>query len=426
MGHWTGLGSPGIVRHVKEKKLGPITGVETLRVLAAAVGTASFTVNSMAERTGVSREAVDTVIRRHPGVFQKLDSVPGTGRGRPQVRWQLRDDAVDEVAAKVAKLQGTAGASRFQPGLLQPDLVDASLTLAADAVLRASADDRQAAESLVTAAQSSLRAAGYESVLDSAAGEAVPDTDRQIHLARVISAIADLVVAEIAGGADRIDFVQARALSLIIEARSSVFAEDWLPLANRVVRTESSVLAAPVEVVDDNGRALVEGLFPNLSAVSDGTVDVEISAGKFEPVMTSVLADHRVMTAIPEIFLPSVVLQAPAYPATPATIAGLFTRVRRPPSSLRPIARQVVYVEVESVTYAMSAIAAVHATGAVAGGPAELMLLSPVKRDAQIDFARVINRAAIGLDASTRELSLLVKCPNSTLRIMRNNFLSVP
>jgi hypothetical protein len=401
---------------VKEKKLGPVTGVETLRVLSAAVGMASFTVNSMAERAGVSRQTVDTVIRRHPGVFQKLDSVPGTGRGRPQVRWQLRDDAVDEVTAMAAKLQGTAGSSRFQSGSLQSDLVDASLTLAADTVLRASTDDHQAAESLLTAAKSSLKAAGYESVLDGATTEAVPETDRHGHLALVIAAIADLVAAEIAGGADRIDSVQARALSLIIDARSSVFAEEWLPLANCVVRTESSVLAAPVEVVDDNGRALVEGLFPNLSTISDGTVDVEHSPGNFEPVATSVLADHRVMTGIPEIFLPSVVLQVPAYPATPAAIASLFTRVRRPPSYLRPIARQVVYVEVESVTYAMSAIAAVHAMGAMAGGPAELTLLSPEKREAQIDFARIINRAAIGLDASTRELSLLVKCPNSALR----------
>jgi hypothetical protein len=398
---------------VKEKKLASVTGVETLRVLAAAVGTASFTVNSMAERAGVSRDTVDTVIRRHPGVFQKLDSVPGTGRGRPQVRWQVRDDAVDEVTATAAKLQGTAGASRFQPGVLQPDLVDASLTLAADAVLRATADDRQGAESLVIAARSSLRAAGYESVLDGAASEAEPETDRQGHLARAIGAITDLVAAEIDGAADRIDFVQARALSLIIDARPNVFAEDWLPLANRVVRTESSVLAAPVEVVDDKGRALIEGLFPNLSAISDGTVDVENSAGNFEPVMTSVLADHRVITGIPEIFLPSVVLQVPAYSATHATITGLFFRIRRPPSYLRPIARQVVYLE--NFTYAMSAITAVHATGAIADGPAELTLLSPEKREAQIDFARIINRAAIGLDASTRELSLLVKCPNSTL-----------
>lgn len=417
MGHWTGLGSSGIVRHVKDKKLGSVTGVETLRVLAAAVGTASFTVNSMAERAGVSRETVDTVIRRHPGVFQKLDSIPGTGRGRPQVRWQLRDDAVDEVTAKAAKLHGAAGALRIESGPLQSDLVDASLTLAADAVLRASADDRQAAESLVTAAWSSLRAAGYESLIDSAANEALPETDRQGHLALVIGAIADLVAAEIIGEADQIDSVQARALSLIIDAKPSVFAEDWLPLANRVVRTESSVLAAPVEVVDDNGRAVVEGLFPNLSAISDGTVDVENSAGNFEPVMTSVLADHRMTTGIPDIFLPSVVLQVPAYPATIAAGPGLFTRVRRPPSYLRPIARQLVYVE--NFTYVMDAITAAHTMGAMAGGPAELTLLGADKREAQVDFARVINRAAIGLDASTRELSLLVKCPDSALQQLR-------
>lgn len=386
---------------MKDKKLGAVSGVETLRVLAGTVGTASFTVNSLAQRTGVSRETVDTVLRRYLGAFQKLDPVTGRGRGRPQVRWQLRSDAIDEVVAEVGKLQSIIGAGSLKPtDTLEPDLVEASLTLAADAVLQASVDDPQAAMSLTTAAKSSLRAAGYDYVARDLPSEGLPETDARGYRARIIGAVADLVEAEISGNYERIDAAQVKALPLVIGARSSMSAEEWLPLANRIVCAESTVLAAPVEVVDQSGQILVEQLFPNLATVSDGSVDIDSGEGNLVPIITSILADRRVVPSALGTLLPSVVLQVIIQPATAAVVTGLLRRaVRRPTSNIRPIAKRVVYVEhVDS-----------PAISAITGGTVQLVLVSPERRHAQTDFARVVNRAAVGLDASIREPSLLIK-----------------
>jgi hypothetical protein len=278
--------------------------------------------------------------------------------------------------------------------------VEASLTLAADAVLQASIDDPQAAMSLATSAKSSLRAAGYDYVADGIPSEGLAETEAHGYRARVISAVADLVEAEITGNYERIDAVQAKALPLVIDARSSMSAEEWLPLANRIVCTESTVLAAPVEVVDQSGQTLVEQLFPNLATVSDGSVDIDSGEGSLEPIRTSVLADKRVMPSALGILLPSVVLQVIIQPATAAAVTGLLRKVvRRPTSNIRPIAKRLVYVEhVDS-----------PAMSVITGSTAQLVLVSPERHHAQTDFARVVNRAAVGLDASIREPSLLIK-----------------
>lgn len=379
-----------------------IAGVETLRVLAGSVGVASFTVNSLARRTGVSRDTVDTVLRRHRGVFERLDPIPGPGRGRPQVRWQLRAEAVDQVVAEVNRLQSVIEIQDLGPdNTIDADVVEASLALAADAVLRAPVGDPRAAMSLVAAAKSSLLAAGYDFTGDEALSTGLPETDPRGNRARIISTVADLVEAEATGGLDRLDSIQAKALPLVTEARSSMSAEEWLPLANRVVSARSSVLAAPIEVMDPGGQKLIEQLFPNLTAVSDGSIDVDSGEGTLEPVQTLVLADGRITSSPAGTQLPSVILQVLLEPATATTVADLLNKaVHRPTTNVRPIAKWVVYAE------HMDSNAMVK----VAGSLAQLVLVGHDTRNAQTDFARVVNRAAVGLDTPIPEPSLMLKC----------------
>lgn len=370
--------------------MGTVSGVATLQVLAGTLGVADFTVSSLAQRTGVSRETVDTVLRRHPGAFQKIDRVSGPGRGRPQVRWQLRPDAIDEVVREVERLQAGPGVDRLRSvGPLEPDLIDAALTMAADSILRAPVDEPAKAMPLVDSARSSLLAAGFDpSINEVTAEEHAPR-------ARMISAVADLAEAEITGGDERIDLAKAKALSLVREARTSTFAEEWLPLAERVVNAEGSVLGGPVEVVDPGGQLLVQALFPHLTRVSAAS---SIDPGF--PTTAEILADERVELEGPlSAILPSVIFHVIGVGVTAAAISGLLGKpLQRSTANIRPGPKRVVLAEnLDSANIA-----------AITGIDAQLLVVGHDTHSVQRGLARVVNRTAVGLDAGPSEQILFI------------------
>jgi hypothetical protein len=367
--------------------------VAALQVLAGALGVADFTVTSLAQRTGVSRETVDTVLRRHPEAFRKIDRVTGPGRGRPQVRWQLRPDAIDEVVREVERLQAGTGVYRLRStGSLEPDLIDASLTMAADSILRASADEPTKAMPLVDSARSSLLAAGFDPSLNEVTvqGEAEEHAPR----ARMISAVADLVEAEVTGGPEHIDLAKAKALSLVREARTSTFAEEWLPLAERVVNAEGSVLGGPVEIVDPGGQSLVQTLFPHLTRVSAISIDSGL------PASAEILADERVELEGPlSTILPAVIFHVMGTEVTAAIISGLLGKPpQRSMANIRPVPRRVVLAEnLDSANIA-----------AITGSDAQLLVFGHDTYSMQRGLARVVNRTAVGLDAGGSEQILFI------------------
>ena len=376
-----------------DKKLGTVSGVAALQVLAGTLGVADFTVTSLAQRTGVSRETVDTVLRRHPEAFRKIDRVSGPGRGRPQVRWQLRPDAIDEVAREVERLQAGTGVDRLRStGSLEPDLIDASLTMASDSILRAPADEPAKAMPLVDAARSSLLAAGFDPSLNEVTAQG--GTEEYAPRARMISAVADLVEAECIGGHERIDLAKAKALPLVREARTSTFAEEWLPLAERVVNAEGSVLGGPVEVVDPGGQSLVRTLFPHLTRVSASSIDSGL------PTSAEILADERVELEGPlSTILPAVIFHIIGAGVTPGAISGFLGKPpRRPTDNTWPAPKRVVLAEnLDSANIA-----------AITSSDAQLLVFGHDTRSMQRGLARVVNRTAVGLDAGRSEQILFI------------------
>jgi hypothetical protein len=379
---------------VKDKKLGSVSGVETLKTLAGAVGMASFTVGSLAERTGVSKETVDTVLRRYGEAFERLGPISRRGRGRPEVRWQLRPDAIDEVVAEVEKLQLAIGAERLTSAdALEPDLVEASLTTAARSVLRAPVDDPGTASAFVAAARASLLAAGFDGAVSDMRGEQAPKADLQGQRARLINAVADVVEAEVTGDTGHIDDAQARALALVEETKSNMPAEDWLPLANRVVEAAGTVLAAPVAVVDADDQTLLEKLFPWLVLVPSANLPPSTDEDA-SILFTHILADRRLRPASPGTSMPFVIPQIHVCPlletGTAAAIsASLRKQIHHRASIYQPLIKQVVVTQ-----YVNTAI-----MGTIYDSDARLVLIRSEPRETQTNFARVVNRLAVGLDA---------------------------
>jgi hypothetical protein len=388
---------------VTDKKLGAVSGVATLRVLAGTLGVADFTVNSLAQRTGVSRETVDTVLRRHPEAFRKIDRLPGPGRGRPQVRWQLRPDAIDEVVREVERLQAGAGVDRLSStGSLEPSLIDASLTMAADSILRASADEPTNAMPLVDSARSSLLAAGFDPALNEVTVQGGAEEHEIAPRARLISAVADLVEAEITGDHERIDLAKAKALPLVREARTSTFAEEWLPLAERVVNAEGSVLGGLVEVVDPGGQSLVQTLFPHLTRVAGSSIGFDPREHSGLLTSTDILADERVeLAGTLSAILPAVIFHVIAGRATTAAISGLLRKTPRRPkaANIRPVPKRVVLAEnLDSANIAT-----------IASSDAQLVVVGHDTYSMQRGLARVVNRTAVGLDTGRSEQILFIK-----------------
>lgn len=220
-----------------DKRLGVVSGVETIRVLAGTVGVADFTVNSLARRTGVSRETVDTVLRRHPRAFRRLDPVV-RGRRRPQVRWQLRPEAIEEVVTEVGRFQGVQVENLGAASAPEPDLIEASLTMAADSVSRALVNEPEVALPLLASAKSALLSAGFGPSFSYLPDEDSPETNANRVRVRAINAVADVRHAEIADDPERIQTAYTMALPLVREARSCMSDEEWLPLATHIEAAE--------------------------------------------------------------------------------------------------------------------------------------------------------------------------------------------
>ncbi len=248
------------------RALADATGVETIKTLVASLGVPDFTVDELAQQTGVSPKTVDTVVRRYLEAFDRLPSGKQGNPGRPPIRWRLRTDHLDEVLAVVDSHQAALGAGGWRSEVADtpdPDTVEASIIMAATAVARAS-DDAEQAKQLVAAARNSLAAAGFGS--DGSPWADQPDQELAGR-ARFIAAAADVADACLSGDQQRIDKAQARAMPHLEDAKRYMSATEWMPLARKVLRAPGTVLSAPVLVEKDSVRYF-RGLFPTLRAYS--------------------------------------------------------------------------------------------------------------------------------------------------------------
>lgn len=400
--------APGVIfTHMTKKSGIAVTGVETLRVLAGAVGVADFTVNSLARRTGVSRHTVDTVLRRYQEAFQRLENVPAGGRGRPAARWQLHPAAVDQVVAEVTRLQTTVAAAARPPLAQDTDLVDASLTMAMDSLMRARANEPDEALVLVASARSSLIATGFDSFTDDHTGVGTAsDTDFDFDFggilhaglhdsawrARIIGAVADVIEAEAGGIAEQLDAALTRALPIVRDSRSKLSADEWLPLANRTVEAGGTVLAAPVEVIAD-GQKLLQDLFPHLSEISASKVSVEYEEGRPEDAATAVLADARI--ARPD----SAAVMRPA----------VMFDVRAGHGTVAPFRKPLSRSAFDSRRITRPVLAEIIDPGPISAKPDAGARFLLANSDLRRGVTRVVNRTAVGLDAGMPEHYLLVK-----------------
>lgn len=371
--------------------MGAVTGIETLRVLAGAVGIAQFTVNSLARRTGVSRQTVDTVLRRYQAAFQRLDPVPGGSRGRPAVRWQLRPAAVDQVIAEVARLQATA-ATTIAPSFASPDpgLVEACLAMAADSLVRTRVTEPETALVLLASARTNLLTAGFDPRMDSGDEASQNAHHERFWQAHMINAVAGVLEAEVTGNVEQIDAALARALPIVRDTRSNLSADNWLPLANRAAEAEGTLLGAPVEVIANRGQKLLQTLFPHLLEVGADTVDLEYERGHPEPAGTSVLADERIALA-----------------DSPAAVRPLVMfDVRTEHSAAKPLSRSSWERRRAAKGLVLAEIIDTNTISAREESEAQLVL---VGHDLRRGVTRVVNRRVLGLDAGMPEHYLLLK-----------------
>jgi hypothetical protein len=229
------------------------TGVETAKALAGALSVPRFTVDALAEATGVHRTTVDTVLRRYPEAFERLPTPKENGRkGRPPATWRVRDDHLDDMLSVVR----SANVPRIPVPQDDQDVL-ASVLLAAMVLRRAPMDDPEKVKGSVTAARVSLQAAG---LLDA---EASPHATSITAHAALVARTADVLEAWAHGDARRLDVAQAEALTAAYYASQRVTAERWLPLAQRAAAAPGTILGAPV-VVERSHAPLVRKLFPHM------------------------------------------------------------------------------------------------------------------------------------------------------------------
>jgi hypothetical protein len=243
--------------------LADVTGVETIKTLVACLGVPDFTVDELAQQTGVSRRTVDTVVRRYQHAFDRLPSGRRGRPGRPAVRWRLRTDHLDEVVAAVDSHQSALGAG-WRPEVADApgsDTVEASLIMAAAAIARRADDDGQARQ-LVAAARNSLAAAGFGP--DGSPLTAQPRQD-EAGRARFIAAVTEVVDATLSHDRHRIDKAQAQAMPFVADAARYMPVAQWMPLAQKVAFAPGTVLSAPVLVAKDSVKYFHK-LFPSLRA----------------------------------------------------------------------------------------------------------------------------------------------------------------
>lgn len=236
-----------------------VVGVESLKTLVGAIGLHQFTVDELAEHAGVHPKTVATVIRRNSELFVR-DEARSTGRqGRPSVVWSLSSEHVDELVELVSDIQEKLGpiAVHNNP---DPDRVDPSLVLAMDGVSEALTSSSSDAIELVSASRNYLFAAGFDA--DGSPWGDSASTMNQAR-ARVIAHTADLVEAVHTGDQLRIEKAQLLAIPAVKAASPHISAADWLPVAQGIVRVDSTALASAV-VVGTAYRHYMDETFPSL------------------------------------------------------------------------------------------------------------------------------------------------------------------
>lgn len=248
------------------QSIGAVSGVETIRTLADAIGLPSFTIDELAQRTGVSPRTVATVRRRYAQVFERLPTAEHA-RGRPPVCWRLRPEKVDEVVRAIeshqAELQAALG-TKWRVAVADApatDLAESSLIMAADALMRP-AESTEEASQLVAAARHSLVAAGFDT--DGTPWSSQLDS-KHVSMAGLIAAAADLIDAHIMNDYQQVERAQERALLRIGEAAKCMTAPEWLPLARRILNLEREIDAFhpevnTISVSDDVGKEAQEEL----------------------------------------------------------------------------------------------------------------------------------------------------------------------
>jgi hypothetical protein len=248
------------------QSLADITGVATIKTLVASLGVPDFTIDELAQQTGVSRKTVDTVLRRYEHAFERVPAVRQAGRGRPPVRWRLRSEHLDEVVAAVESHQSalSIGLRAEAVGSPDADSAEAALIMAAVAIARTSDDARETAQ-LVSAARHSLAAAGFGPDGSPWTGQPSQELSGKAHL---VASVADVVEACASNDQGRIDKAQAQAMPHVMEAAQYMPASEWLPLAQRVALAPGTVLSAPV-LVGKKSVNYFNRLFPSLKALAE-------------------------------------------------------------------------------------------------------------------------------------------------------------
>ena len=211
----------------------------------------------------MSRDTVDTVLRRYGALFEPVGRANRTGPGRPPILWALKAEAIDDLVAEVESMQAAFGrpapGEHDSLGAQDHNVTDASLALAADSVTRASKDSGDESRSFLAAARASLAAAGFDTEradLVASRGES-----SQTWRAGFIASTADLVEATLTGHQESIDSAYATALALATPAQADMPAAEWVGLTNAVLRA-GTVLAAPI-IADTGGESAAE-LLPML------------------------------------------------------------------------------------------------------------------------------------------------------------------
>lgn len=265
------------------QSMAAVSGVETIRTLAEAIGLSSFTIDELAQRTGVSPRTVATVRRRYEQVFERLPSA-GHARGRPPVCWRLRPEKVDEVVRAIeshqAELQAALG-TKWRAAVTDApptDLAESSLIMAADALMRP-AETTEEASQLVAAARHSLVAAGFDP--DGTPWSNQLDSKHE-SMAALIAAAADLTDAHMMNDHQQVETAQEQALLRIGDAAKCMTVPEWLPLARRILdlnreidalRSEVNAVSVPNNAEAEAQEGLMRGDAVEWSALGLTSID---------------------------------------------------------------------------------------------------------------------------------------------------------
>jgi hypothetical protein len=232
------------------------SGVQTLKVLRAAIDLPTFTVASLAEYAGVPKRTVATVCGRYEQMFERLgptEKVEGMP-GRPAERWSLRPERIDEIAALAQSIQTSLRAPmRAEASGLDADVRDALLVSAADALARTADADADDVPYLLSAVRNSL-----STVRIAQEGDIATDARTDF-----LESVAQVVETSLSKDQVGLESAQAQALAHAVTASANMPAHEWLPLAGIALRAPGSVILGPV-VVDEAQQPEMRSLFPAL------------------------------------------------------------------------------------------------------------------------------------------------------------------